>query len=145
LIDLSGNELPLASKLTFNVRLQHTTELRFGTFDWQLLASYRSAFYLTQYNNRDVEFIRQDPATGELVHDRPESAAAAGFPDRQKGETTLNAGIGFTSLSGNWRVEAWGNNLLGNDVSQKALVGSGINVRFLNDPRSYGLRLRYQF
>jgi len=57
----------------------------------------------------------------------------------------LNAGIGFTSLSGNWRVEAWGNNLLGNDVSQKALVGSGINVRFLNDPRSYGLRLRYQF
>ncbi|HDS1589956.1 TPA: TonB-dependent receptor [Stenotrophomonas maltophilia] len=145
LIDLSGNELPLASKLTFNVRLQHTTELRFGTFDWQLLASYRSAFFLTQYNNRDVEFIRKDPVTGELVHDRTQSAAAAGFPDRQRGETTLNAGIGFTSLSGNWRVEAWGNNLLGNDVSQKALVGSGINVRFLNDPRSYGLRLRYQF
>lgn len=141
LIDLSGNELPLASKLTFNARLQHTVELPFGTFDWQLLASYRSAFYLTQYNNRDVVFIADTAGTVDHV----ETATEAGFPDRQKGATTLNAGIGFTSLSGHWRVEAWGNNLLDNDVSQKALVGSGIDVRFLNDPRSYGLRLRYQF
>lgn len=145
LIDLSGNELPLASKVTFNVRLQHTMELPFGTLDWQLLAAYRSAFYLTQYNNRDIEYVRNDPDTGTLVPDRTEGAALAGFPDRQRGETTVNAGIGLTSLDGHWRIEAWGNNLLDNDVSQKALVGSGINVRFLNDPRSYGLRLRYQF
>ncbi|QDH71439.1 TonB-dependent receptor [Marilutibacter alkalisoli] len=145
LIDLSGNELPLASKLTFNMRLQHSMELPFGTLDWQVLASYRSAFYLTQYNNRDVEFIRKDQDTGAVIHDRTEDAASAGFPDRQRGETMLNAGIGLTTLDGRWRFEAWGNNLLDNDVSQKALVGSGINVRFLNDPRSYGLRVRYQF
>lgn len=140
LIDLSGNELPLASKLTFNARLQHTTELGAGTLDWQLLAAYRSAFYLTQYNDRDVVFVNQ---AGDVVD--TQDAASAGFPDRQKAATTLNAGIGFTTLSGNWRFEAWGNNLLNNDVSQKALVGSGINVRFLNDARSYGLRARYQF
>ncbi|WP_433853038.1 TonB-dependent receptor [Stenotrophomonas nitritireducens] len=145
LIDLSGNELPLASKLTFNARLQHTVELPFGTLDWQVLASYRSAYYLTQYNNRDVQFIRKDAASGEIVSDRVETAQQAGFPDRQRARTTVNAGIGLTSLDGHWRVEAWGNNLLDNDISQKALVGSGINVRFLNDPRSYGVRLRYQF
>ncbi|WP_313255144.1 TonB-dependent receptor [Stenotrophomonas sp.] len=145
MIDLSGNELPLASKLTFNARLQHTMELPFGTLDWQVLASYRSAFYLTQYNNRDVQFIREDPTTHAIILDHTESARQAGFPDRQKGATTVNAGVGFTSLDGHWRVEAWGNNLLDKDVSQKALVGSGIDVRFLNDPRSYGLRLRYQF
>ena len=145
IIDLSGNELPLASKLTFNARLQHTVELPFGTLDWQLLASYRSAYYLTQYNNRDVQIIRKDAASGEIVPDRVETAQQAGFPDRQRARTTVNAGIGLTSLDGHWRVEAWGNNLLDNDISQKALVGSGINVRFLNDPRSYGLRLRYQF
>lgn len=141
LIDLSGNELPLASRMTFNARLQHTVEVPFGTFDWQLLAAYRSAFYLTQYNLRDVVFL----SDAEGTVDRVEDAATAGFPDRQAAETTLNAGIGFTSLSGNWRFEAWGNNLLNNDVSQKALVGTGINVRFLNDARSYGLRVRYQF
>ncbi|WP_340649135.1 TonB-dependent receptor [Pseudoxanthomonas winnipegensis] len=145
LIDLSGNELPLASKVTFNARLQHSMELPFGTLDWQVLASYRSAFYLTQYNNRDVEFIRRDPVTGEPIYDHTETAEMAGFPDRQKGETTINAGIGLTSLSGAWRFELWGNNLLDNDVSQKALVGAGIDVRFLNDARSYGLRARYQF
>jgi iron complex outermembrane receptor protein len=141
LIDLSGNELPLASKLTFNARLQHMTELSRGTLDWQILAAYRSAYYLTQFNNRDVIFISDTAGTVERVED----AATAGFPDRQDAETTLNAGIGFTTLSGAWRFEAWGNNLLNNDVSQKALVGSGINVRFLNDARSYGVRVRYHF
>lgn len=141
LIDLSGNQLPLASKLTFNVRLQHTTELSRGTFDWQILASYRSGFFLTQYNNRDVVFLADTAGTVDHV----DSASQAGFPDRQGGATTLNAGVGFTTLSGKWRFEAWGNNLLDKDVSQKALVGSGIDVRFLNDARSYGLRARYQF
>ena len=141
MIDLSGNELPLASRLTFNARLQHIVELARGTLDWQVLGAYRSAYYLTQFNNRDVVFVSDTAGTV----DRIEDAATAGFPDRQDAATTLNAGLGFTTLSGNWRFEAWGNNLLNNDVSQKALVGSGINVRFLNDARSYGVRVRYQF
>lgn len=141
MIDLSGNELPLASRLTFNARLQHSVELGAGTFDWQVLASYRSAYYLTQYNMREVVFLAD--AAGTV--DRIEDAETAGFPDRQPGETTVNAGAGFTTLSGKWRFEAWGNNLLNNDISQKALVGTGINVRFLNDARSYGMRVRYQF
>lgn len=140
LIDLTGNELPLASRFTGNVRLQHMSELPFGTLDWQLLASYRSAYYLTQYNNRDVVYVDQ---AGDFV--REESAAEAGFPDRQRGEVTLNAGIGLTSLDGRWRYELYGSNLLDNDVSQKALVGSRLNIRFLNDARAYGMRVRYQF
>ena len=140
LIDLTGNQLPLASRFTGNVRLQHTRELPFGTLDWQILASYRSAYYLTQFNERDVVFVDAD---GTPV--RQESAAEAGFPDRQRGEVTLNAGIGLNSLDGRWRYELYGSNLLDNDVSQKALVGSRLNIRFLNDARAYGLRVRYQF
>lgn len=140
LIDLTGNELPLASRFTGNVRVQQMSELPFGTLDWQLLASYRSAYYLTQYNNRDVVYVDQ---AGDFV--REESAAEAGFPDRQRGEVTLNAGIGITSLDGRWRYELYGSNLLDNDVSQKALVGSRLNIRFLNDARAYGMRVRYQF
>ncbi|MGO3127018.1 MAG: TonB-dependent receptor [Luteimonas sp.] len=140
LIDLTGNELPLASRFTGNVRVQQMSELPFGTLDWQLLASYRSAYYLTQYNNRDVVYVDQ---AGDFV--REESAEEAGFPDRQRGEVTLNAGIGITSLDGRWRYELYGSNLLDNDVSQKALVGSRLNIRFLNDARAYGMRVRYQF
>ena len=140
LIDLTGNELPLASRFTGNVRLQHFSELPFGSLDWQLLASYRSAYYLTQYNNRDVVYVDQ---AGDFV--RQETATEAGFPDRQRGEVTLNAGIGLTSLDGRWRYELYGSNLLDNDVSQKAIVGSRLNIRFLNDARAYGMRVRYQF
>jgi iron complex outermembrane receptor protein len=140
-IDLSGNELPLSSKFTFNARLQHAFALGEGTFDWQVLAAYRSAFYLTQFNDRDVVFVSDTAGTVARV----ENAADAGFPDRQKAATTLNAGIGYTMANGVWRFEAWGSNLLNNDVSQKALVGSQLNIRFLNDARSYGLRVKAQF
>lgn len=140
-IDLSGNELPLSSRLTFNTRLQQAFALGAGMFDWQLLAAYRSAFYLTQFNNRDVVFVSDTAGTVARV----ENAAEAGFPDRQKGAVTLNAGIGYTTGDGIWRFEAYGNNLLDEDVSQKALVGSQLNIRFLNDSRSYGVRVKAQF
>lgn len=63
----------------------------------------------------------------------------------QRGEVSFNAGIGLNSLDGRWRYELYGSNLLDNDVSQKALVGSRLNIRSLNDARVYGLRVRYQF
>lgn len=141
LIDLSGNDLPLSSEFTFNARLQQLFDTKNGTFDWQVLASYRSSFYLTQYNEDDVVFLADTSGTVASVSD----AASAGFPDQEDGYVQINAGLGWTPSDGNWRVEGWVSNLLNKDVSQKALVGSGINVRFLNDARSYGVRLRATF
>lgn len=140
LIDLDGNELPLVSKITFNTRLQQVIELESWTFDWQVLASYRSDYFLTQYNNRDV--VRTDSAGNKTTL----SAFEAGYPDQQDGFLNLNAGLGFTSPDGSWRLEAFGSNLLNEDVSQKELVGSvGSNIRFLNEPRSYGVRVTKRF
>lgn len=141
LIDLSGNKLPLTSRASVALRLQQTLDLGRGGFDWQVLASYRSAFYLTQFNERDVVFV----ADTEGTVDRIEDARTAGFPDRQSGYTQVNLGLGYTPWEGSWRLEGWVSNLLNKDVSQKALVGSGVNVRFLNDARSYGVRLRVHF
>lgn len=139
-IDLSGNELALSPKLTLNAILRHGFDVGIGSFDWQILASYRSDYYLTQYNGRDVVFVNR---TGDVVD--TQTAAEAGFPDQQESHTHINVGAGFTSASGRWRVEAYGTNLLNKDVSQKALVGSQLNVRFLNDARAYGMRVRYAF
>ena len=72
-----------------------------------------------------------------------QTAFAAGFPDRQQGYVTLNLGIGYTI--DNFRIEAWASNFLNEEVSQKALVGSSLNIRFLNDARTYGLRVRVNF
>lgn len=133
LISLVGNRLPLASKVNISARLSQWFDVGPGRLDWQALLNYRSSYFLSQFNEDDIVFL----------DGTRQSAFAAGFPDRQKGYATLNLGIGYTI--DNFRLEAWASNFLNEEVSQKALVGSSLNIRFLNDARSYGLRLRVSF
>ena len=134
LIDLAGNQLPLASKVNLSTRLQQVMPLFGGKFDWQALLNWRSSYYLTQFNNKNV--VDND---GNV-----KTALAAGFPDRQIGFLTLNVGAGYT-FNGGLRLEAFVNNATNKEASQKALVGADLDIRFLNDARSYGARARMDF
>jgi iron complex outermembrane recepter protein len=134
LIDLTGNALPLASKVNLSARLQQVFGLAGGKADWQALLNWRSAYYLTQFNEKAVVAINGDTTT----------ALQAGFPDRQVGFLTLNLGAGY-SFAGGLRLEAYVNNATDKQVSQKALVGASLDIRFLNDARSYGARARMDF
>lgn len=133
IISLVGNQLPLASKISLAARLQHVIPLGSGRLDWQALLSYRSAYHLTQFNETDVVF----------VDGTRRSALEAGFPDRQKGFATVNLGLGYQL--GATRFEVFANNVTNEQVSNKSLVGSGLDIRFLNDARSYGMRMRVDF
>jgi iron complex outermembrane recepter protein len=133
IINLEGNELPLASKINLNGRLSHFIPVGSGTFDWQILANYRSAYYLTQFNEDDVVLLNRSRT----------NAIKSGFPDRQKGYTTVNVGSGYSFDK--FRIEFWAANVFNKQASQKAIVGSNLNLRFLNDARIYGLRARYTF
>lgn len=133
LVSLVGNRLPLASKMNLSVRLSQWFDIGSGRFDWQALLNYRSSFFLSQFNEDDIVFL----------DGTRQSALDAGFPDRQNGFVTLNLGAGYTI--GNFRLEAWASNFLNEEISQKALVGSSLNIRFLNDARTYGLRARVNF
>ena len=42
-------------------------------------------------------------------------------------------------------MEAYANNVTDKQASQKALVGAGLDIRFLNDARSFGARARMDF
>jgi iron complex outermembrane receptor protein len=133
-IDLTGNQLPLASKFNLSARLQHVFPLFGGKADWQALLNWRSSYYLTQFNEMPVT-----DNSGKV-----QSALAAGFPDRQEGFLTLNVGAGYTFTNG-LRLEAYVNNATDKQASQKALVGADLDIRFLNDARSYGARARMDF
>lgn len=134
-VSVVGNELPNASRFSLAARLQQAFGLGAGRFDWQVLVNYRSRYYLTPFNEKAVDFL--DPA-------RPDQTALqAGFPDSQKGYATVNLGLGYEQ--GGLRIEAFAANLTDEQASQKAIVGNALNVRFLNDARSYGLRARYSF
>ena len=133
-IDLSGNKLPLQSDIGLTARLAQYIPVGEGQFDWQVLVGYRSDYYLTQFNERDVVY----------VDGRRESALEAGFPDQQEGFATVNLGLGYTTAS-DWRFEAFAVNVTDEEASQKAIVGSSLNVRFLNDAQRYGLRILKRF
>lgn len=133
LISLAGNRLPLASKWNINARLSQTIDIGRGSFDWQALVNYRSSYFLSQFNEDDIVFL----------DGTRQSALSAGFPDEQKGYATFNIAAGYTL--GNYRIEAWASNLFDVEVSQKALVGSSLNIRFLNDARTFGVRGRVTF
>jgi iron complex outermembrane receptor protein len=134
LIDLTGNQLPLASKLNLTTRLQQVIPMFGGKADWQALLSWRSSYYLTQFNEKPVVDVAGNTST----------ALAAGFPDRQVGFLTLNMGAGYT-FSGGLRLEAYGTNVTNKQASQKALVGAELDIRFLNDARAWGARARMDF
>ena len=133
LISLAGNKLPLASDVNVSARIQQVLQLGAGKFDWQVLASYRSDYFLSQFNEADVVYLDGKKAT----------ALVAGFSDRQKGFTTVNLGAGYTQ--GKYRIEGFANNVTNKQASQKAIVGNSLDVRFLNDARSYGIRGRVEF
>lgn len=141
LIDLTGNKLQYSSKFTVSAHLQQYINLSQGEFDWQILGQYRSSYYLTDFNQRPVTFL-----SGSLgnVTENVVSAALAGFPDKQPGFYQVNLGAGY-SPNDTWRVEAYVSNLFNKTVSQKEISGSGLNIRFLNDSRTYGVRLKANF
>ena len=141
-IDLSGNRLALASKLSASAHLQQYVNLDSGSeWDWQVLLAYRSSYYLTPYNNLPVTFLKN--TQGDV--DRVSSAAAAGFPDKQAGFYSVNLGAGYSPESDVWRLEAYVSNVFNKTVSQKEIAGSGVNIRFLNEARTYGMRLHVKF
>ncbi len=133
LIDVSGNQLPLLSRVNLTFRLAQKFPLGIGSFDWQAIASYRSAYYLNQFNEDDVVFL----------DGKHQTALDAGFPDKQKGYTQVNLGVGYQ-----WdkvRVEGFANNVTNATATQKEITGPNLNLRFLNDARTYGARVRYTF
>jgi iron complex outermembrane recepter protein len=133
-LDVSGNYLPLAPKLSLVARFQHKFALGAGQFDWQLVANYKSRYFLDHYNNDDITPANKPPV----------SARASGLEGSQKAYAQFNVGAGYEFGDG-LRLEGWITNLTDKQASQKRIVGSNFDLRFLNDARAYGLRARYTF
>jgi iron complex outermembrane recepter protein len=133
-IELAGNRMPLASKVYLTARYQQKIPFGAGAFDWQLIASYRSQYYLDQFNDRDITYINGTVKT----------PVQAGLSGSQKGYTQFNLGAGYEFGNG-LRLEGWITNLTDVQASQKRLVGQDFDLRFLNDARTYGLRVRGTF
>lgn len=136
LIDLAGNRLPRQSNFELSARLQQVFKLGNGNVDWQLLAKYRSSFFLTQFNERNLTSL-----DGTV-----RNAIEIGQATEQEAFLTVNAGIGYTfGDAGKYRLEAYGQNLTDEEASLSQIGGAGFDLRFLNDARTVGVRARVKF
>ena len=136
-ISLKGNRLPLASEVTINTKISKSLHVFDGRLDLQGLIAYRSNYYLSIFNQKSQPL--GFPGTGST------DAVAAGYGDLQDGFATINLAASYKPDGARWRVEVFGSNITNEEASQKAILGPQLNIRFLNDPRLYGVRLHVDF
>ena len=134
--DLKGNDLPNVSDYTIISRLQYVFEAMNGQFSLQALGNYRSSYFLSIFNEDPI--VRP---TGSTICGGSSDPIACGYAVEQDGFFTLNFGASYAPNDAGWNVQAFISNALDEDASQKALIGNGLNLRFLNNPRQYGVRL----
>ena len=131
LANIGGNDLPNVSDWEVTARLGQKIELpNDNVFDWQIIAKYRDDFFLSPFNNQDIiDFDGTILTVEELGQDA-----------LQEGYATVNIGLGYTFADGKYRIEGFGTNIFDETATEKSLVGNGLNLRFLNEARTWGIR-----
>ncbi|MCS0627900.1 TonB-dependent receptor [Telluria mixta] len=118
--DIGGNQLPNAPKFVMTAGVQRTFEAGDGELMARLSAKYSSDFYYSAFNNAD---------------------------ERSPSYTTLNALLKYAHNGSNWEYQAYVNNLTDKVVlvSSTRNYASVINTMQFQAPRTYGVRVRYNF
>ena len=123
-------------------------------FDWTLSASYRSEFYLSPFNGKGFDSSGSRIPLSQMAINNHWLITGAGFDgangnflsDEVPATTIWNANAGLNMGSEEqFRVEAWISNITDETYSTKAFINDSVNIRFLNPPRMYGMRLAYRF
>lgn len=148
--DPVGNRLPKASALSGLVSLSQAVESNLGRFDWIVSAGFRTDYFLTIFNG-DGTLPTIDASTfpdlsaDDLTALQNTVAGNAGSSrDRVPGYVRLDIGAGYNPQD-NLRFELYVKNLTDTAYSQTSINSPGLNLRFLNDQRTFGGRVRLNF
>jgi iron complex outermembrane receptor protein len=118
--DIGGHQLPNAPKFVLSAGVQRSFGVASGELTARLSAKYSGEYYYSVFNNVD---------------------------ERSPSYTTLNALLKYRREGGNWEVQAYANNLTDRVVlanSQRNYTGQ-INTIQFQPPRTFGMRVRYDF
>ncbi len=155
-VDLGGNQLPRVSPYTLNYTLSQIIFTTAGRFDWLIQGQTRGEHYMTVFNGDGTRFAPRgpgwgvDPITGEadpIEEDTNEQYAAIArnlerLDDRVPTYTVLNLGAGWQHPDGRLSVRGFVNNVFDTAYANTIISTAGNNIRFYNDPRTAGVRVR---
>ena len=158
---LEGNQLQNTSEWNLNFRLNQEIPVNhsyINSFDWTANLLYRSEFFLNPQNER--AFV-VDGGTGEfvevpLVDLTPNNfgpiVGANGldngnaFSSRVDDFFIINLVVGVNfGEDDRFRLDGYVENLTNHAFSGRGFINNTVNIRFLNEPRQYGARLRARF
>ena len=126
IVNLDGHTLPRAPKITVSYSLGQNFSTGIGYFDWVVSAQTRSKYYMTVFNGEGTDTAGNvNPVLSDV----------------QPAYTRVDAGIGYTRPNGKMRLEAVGNNLTNTAYMTSLINTPGLNLRFFNPPRTFGIRM----
>jgi len=146
-VDVSGNDLLNVSDFNAVINLGQNLEFNWGSVDWTLTASYRSDFSSTPFDGRAFNEAGEDIPLSSLTGCCFAEVDNGSFFNDQVDSFTLfnvNAGVNFGS-EGQYRIEGFVNNLTDEAFATKQIINRFVNIAFLNNPRTAGLRFTANF
>ncbi|MEM0929163.1 MAG: TonB-dependent receptor [Pseudomonadota bacterium] len=158
---LEGNQLQNTSKWNLNFRAFQEVEVNhdhINSFDWTLNLSYRTEFFL---NPQNEEAFVVNGTTGEIeavpladlqpnnfgpIVDANGPDDGNAFASRVDDVFVLNAVVGVNfGEDDRFRLDGYVENATNQAFSGRGFINNTVNIRFLNEPRQYGARLRVKF
>ena len=148
--DPTGNKLPKASDWSGTLSLAQFIPTSIGWFEWVASLGFRSEYFLTIFNGDgtlpDISAANfpnlDEDALAGLQNTVRGSAGSA--TDNVDAYVRLDLGAAYNPTQ-NIRFEVYAKNVTNQAYAQTSLNSPGLNLRFLNDPRTFGGRLRITF
>ncbi|MFO7178336.1 MAG: TonB-dependent receptor plug domain-containing protein [Pseudomonadota bacterium] len=125
-VDLKGKFLPRAPQLSLAYGIAQTIPTSIGYFDWSVSGQTKSKMYMTQFNGegRDLQG-NVNPLFSDVV------------PWTHR----FDASVGYTRPEGDIRIEGFCSNITNMTYMTSLINVPGLNLRFYNPPRQFGVRL----
>ena len=122
-VDLSGNQLSNSPKYSFNLGFVYERVLESGAaIELSAQAAWKDEIFFDSFNRDN---LKSDPYV------------------------LVDTYIAYTTADEHWRIGLYGRNLFDKTVPVTGSIGAGfmglpVNHRY-NDPRTYGIRIKYQY
>ena len=142
-VNLEGGPLQNVSELNLALTLRQRIPVGDTQFDWAVHYSFRSEFFYTPFGGRGFDFNGNEVPLANMQRPSFFSDQNGDFlSDRVPSVNILNLNAGWSFGDDlRYRVDGYVNNLTNEAFPGKAFVNPFVNIRFLNPPRTFGVRL----
>jgi iron complex outermembrane receptor protein len=150
LVDIGGNYLPRAPVFTLNYSLSQLIFTEIGSFNWIVSGQTVGKHYLSVFNGDGTGVLplvpstedRPNPETMDYVTLRNDPRRLTDVVDSY---TRFDIGAGWTHPEGRLSINGYVNNLTDIAYATSINANPGSNLRFFNNPRTMGVRVKVEW